>query len=335
MSFVRNLKIRSLLLSSFSIVSLLLVVVGTMGYMQLRQALEKNEEMYRVSTMPLADLGKLTESLQQISVALRDRVYATDAEEARFFEARLDALAREIDEVREEFAASIVDDEVQAAYDAFVASGSAYIASRARIMEYLAVGQTTRARTELRTNAFEAAQVEQTAIDRLGEIKIQKAQALSEESQRQGRIAGLITFGGVALGLLVSLGMGWLISGMVSRPVNALKEAANGIAQGNLDVTAEIDYKNELGELGDHFNEMVSQIQQSQRELEAEKAAIQDRVHQAVAESEAEQAYLSRSVSTMIQSMERFAAGDLSVRLTAERPDDIQRLYEGFNDVVR
>ncbi|MFZ6034052.1 MAG: HAMP domain-containing protein [Melioribacter sp.] len=47
------------------------------------------------------------------------------------------------------------------------------------------------------------------------------------------------------------------------------------------------------------------------------------------------QKYLERSTNRLLEGMNRFASGDLTVRLESERKgDDIARLIDGFNDVV-
>ena len=52
-------------------------------------------------------------------------------------------------------------------------------------------------------------------------------------------------------------------------------------------------------------------------------------------ESEAQQQYLSKSVDLILSEMGKFADGDLTVSLEAERADDeIGQLYQGFNRAV-
>ncbi len=79
----------------------------------------------------------------------------------------------------------------------------------------------------------------------------------------------------------------------------------------------------------------ADQAQEAAAALEAEKAAVEARIAEAVAGSEAERAYLGERVDAMLSVMQGFAEGDLTVHLPAdERDDAIRRLYGGFNDAV-
>jgi methyl-accepting chemotaxis protein len=91
---------------------------------------------------------------------------------------------------------------------------------------------------------------------------------------------------------------------------------------------------------------------QSERALEAEKASVQRRVNEAVnalrteqeaarrkdeeilRTSEELQTYLEASISTILDEMEKFSQGDLTVSVHSTSSDNISRLYSGFNNAV-
>ncbi|MFQ5569917.1 MAG: methyl-accepting chemotaxis protein [Rhodothermales bacterium] len=66
----------------------------------------------------------------------------------------------------------------------------------------------------------------------------------------------------------------------------------------------------------------------------AELAATSVSGRQAREQRKAQRLYLTRSVDHMLTEIERFAEGDLSVHLNAERDDEIGRLYDGFNKAI-
>ncbi|MEM6645508.1 MAG: methyl-accepting chemotaxis protein, partial [Bacteroidota bacterium] len=70
--------------------------------------------------------------------------------------------------------------------------------------------------------------------------------------------------------------------------------------------------------------------------LQEEKASVDAKIEQATAESVATQAYLEQRVDELLSGMERFAAGDLTVRLSTTNctAGDIGRLFDGFNGVA-
>ena len=76
--------------------------------------------------------------------------------------------------------------------------------------------------------------------------------------------------------------------------------------------------------------ESAAQLGEAKRLLEREKQSVEE----AAKEVSAQKDYLSRSVETMLPLIQRFAHGDLTVRLAAEQNDDIGRLCRSFNEAV-
>jgi methyl-accepting chemotaxis protein len=71
-------------------------------------------------------------------------------------------------------------------------------------------------------------------------------------------------------------------------------------------------------------------LQSMTKDLHDEKL----RVERAMNESEYVRFYLAQSVDTMLQAVQRFAHGDLTVKLHTQQEDEIGRLFEGFNDAL-
>ncbi len=147
------------------------------------------------------------------------------------------------------------------------------------------------------------------------------------------------------VGALIGLALGLLIARRMQSSLRTIRRAADRIKQGDFTVTVPIETRDELGILGSVFNQMTLQLRESLDELQNEKMSIERKVNEAVAASERERAYLSEKVETMLEEMNRFAEGDLTVRLrsasaTGEMTvnehlnDVVERLYNGFNAAV-
>ena len=135
------------------------------------------------------------------------------------------------------------------------------------------------------------------------------------------------------LGLLV----GGLIARQISNKVKNLAEAADKVANGNTDVSVDINSENELGKLAKSFNKMVADIKKSIEEvnlksIEAQNSAKESQNAKAIADVQKE--YLSKSVDEILIEMDKLAKGDLRVSLKIVNNDEIGRLFKGFNNVV-
>ncbi len=162
--------------------------------------------------------------------------------------------------------------------------------------------------------------------------KIDRDEALAAADALMGRI-GL--WGGALLVLVA--GIAFVFVRSFTRPLLALRDAVREATAGTLDAAVPVDGQDEVGELTAAFNEMVDQ----NRAALDDAAAKEEAARQATQEAEKarnrlkrQQADLQDDIATMKEAMDRFAEGDLTVRLDADRDDEVGRLYEQFNRAV-
>jgi methyl-accepting chemotaxis protein len=130
--------------------------------------------------------------------------------------------------------------------------------------------------------------------------------------------------------ILLSITITILVIRAIVSSIQDLSETTARVMSGDLTAQTHVESKDELGELARSVNSMIAQIQRGLHELTAEKSTIQRRVDEAVYSSEEQRSYLATNASILVKEMERFADGDLTVRLHHDRSDDIGALFEGF-----
>lgn len=64
-----------------------------------------------------------------------------------------------------------------------------------------------------------------------------------------------------AIALLLSGGVGWLLSRAIAQPIHTLTQAAGAVAQGQLDQQVPVTSQDELGRLSQTFNQMTTRLQ--------------------------------------------------------------------------
>lgn len=132
-----------------------------------------------------------------------------------------------------------------------------------------------------------------------------------------------MVIGAIAMGIVY----GVFISRILSRPILALKDAAEKVAAGDTNASVEADSKDELGSLSASFNRMVQNIRTAMREVNEKSAAAEGaarEAQEAKITSEMQSTYLASSVESILSEMNKFADGD----------DDIAKLFAGFNRSV-
>ncbi len=141
----------------------------------------------------------------------------------------------------------------------------------------------------------------------------------------------------IIIGALLALAIGYYFSRKITNPILELNSAAKQVSDGNTKIKVEVKTEDEVGQLSEIFNKMVSDINTSIEEVkikgeEANKAAMEAEI--AKKEAENQKQYLSKSVDLLLVNMDKFSDGDLTVKLNIERDDEIGRLYNGFNKSV-
>ncbi|MFO7445548.1 MAG: methyl-accepting chemotaxis protein [Ignavibacteriaceae bacterium] len=139
-----------------------------------------------------------------------------------------------------------------------------------------------------------------------------------------------ISLGIFAAGLFLIM---WLTKIIINK-IKKLNEAVQEVASGNLDVNMDINSEDEVGVLASSFKKMTQSIKDANEMLNKEKDGIALKVEEAVSESENQKLYLSQSIETILAEMNKFAEGDLTVSLKAEKDDEIGKLFNGFNRSV-
>lgn len=137
---------------------------------------------------------------------------------------------------------------------------------------------------------------------------------------------------------LISLGILIYVIRKILNPIKTLNKAANDFSNGKQDVYIESISNDELGNLADSFNKMIKNISSSIDEINNKTKIAEESAERAMNQEKLaieQQEYLQRNTKRMLDEMEKFAQGDLSVYLKPEKQgDDISKLFEGFNSAI-
>lgn len=138
--------------------------------------------------------------------------------------------------------------------------------------------------------------------------------------------------------LIATVAGGIYISKTVAKPIINIKNAAKRVGENDLNVEVSVRNNDEIGDLATAFNAMVINIKSAIAEVEqkgqlaADAAADAELAKQ---EIQTREAYLSNKIQLILQAMNQFEKGDLTVNLEIEKQDTIGKLFNGFNKAVK
>ncbi|WP_263788879.1 HAMP domain-containing protein, partial [Salinibacter grassmerensis] len=164
-------------------------------------------------------------------------------------------------------------------------------------------------------------------------LMVMPSTVLQETRQTSYLIAGGIVVGIGLLGVFIVV----VLRRTVSRPVNALREAAEEVQGGRLDVHVDADQGDEIGQLADAFNAMVAASREKTETLEEKSAQAEEALEKAETlqhEAEEEQEYLREQFDRISGVLSAVEQGDLTQRLTVKSDDAVGQLMEQVNAMI-
>lgn len=334
MKWFYNLSIRLKLLLGFGLTVLLAAAIAVVGYINIHAMSGQAHMVQADRLVPIQELGTAEARLLEIAI-IGQQMAGGDEDDAfadqlhkheQVFEASLDTIATtnmdkstksKLEEVRTKWAQ--FKPNIDQARKAVTSESVDLNTAQARAF-------TDDARALI------------TVIDEIGDHEQQLAEQADEAIARAERLATIELLGGSALALVLAIGLALFMARVISNPVRELEAAAQEVTDGDLQARTDIQSEDELGRLSKSFNGMVETIRDSLHEAEEQSRKAEEtaqEARQARQEIQEQQRALRDSVQHLLEKMNHFADGDLTVEADVEgREGAIRELFIGFNGVV-
>jgi len=142
-----------------------------------------------------------------------------------------------------------------------------------------------------------------------------------------------------ASGFVIFIFLLWFTSNkLIISPLNLLLSSMQSFKNSKKEVVVEIKSNDEIGRLSESFNSLTKSLIQNMNEINFETEAAEKAAEEAnkmKKNLDTEYKYLERSTNVIIEAMNKFGKGDLSISIKAERDTgEIYNLFESFNRTV-
>ena len=317
MNWYSNLNIKAKLLLSFVPLVLIAMTVAAVGLFNISSMNAQAEEMFEERLEPIIQLAVAQEALYEIMLSVNALTIEDHAQEHLVL--KIKEHEEGFEEAIEEIKATDLTEQERHEVEEVEAQFSILKLEIETAIEHAAQGTLVAGEAAL-IQFHDEAEVVIHELDQI--ISEEEAAALELEHKitadyKAARIEIAVV---IALGMLLAVVIGFWVAQLLSKPVQILTEAAKRVAEGDLTATVEVKSTDEIGMLARNFNTMVDNLKQAMEQAEEQK-------------THAEQAklYLSTSVDRMLTEMEKFAEGDLTISLDAERSDEIGEIFAAVN----
>lgn len=329
MKWFLNLKIGTKLIISFIVVAIIAGVVGAIGVYNISVINKNDKIMYENMTVPLSQTAEMAKLFQKVRVITRDMILEEDTDKIEEKNQEISDTVAEINGYSESFAQTIISEEAQNAYDAFLATRVEYRSHLEQLLELCLVNKDEEAFQFLEGEMKTSADNEQAAIDKLVELKVNGAKEKADANSAKAQSAIVLMASIIAAGMIIAILLGIYISRIIGIPVRKVSKAAELIADGDLNIELDINTRDEVGllaasfrRMAENLNEVMSNISVAAEQVASGSKQVSDS-SMALSQGATEQA---SSVEELSSSLEEIAVQTKQNADNANRANQLAEL---------
>jgi methyl-accepting chemotaxis protein len=325
LKWFNDLKIGTKLLASFAVVAAIAGLIGWVGLSGLSKISATSTTMYKDQLVPIRDLGYANAALLVARTETRNMVLDKQIAGRQKYADLMYAEDKKVDGYIDAYSKTVLSKEEQEVLPKFKSAFEGYKKARAGAIDHLLKGQDAAAWGIVDGEAKQSMSIARQALRDLIDINVRVAEAGEKANEAAAASATTTILGFLAVGVLFAIGIGLLMARAIGRPLRAMQAAAEKLALGDVDVSIELDSKDELGALAQSFRVMAGVIKE--RATLAQKIAVGDLSLEVRARSE--QDLLGKSFIQLVESMneitraaEEIAHGNLTVTIRERSAQD-------------
>ena len=291
MKFVANLKIKTKLLISFTIISLFVGIVGFNAIYNMRKMNEDMKSMYNNRLLSIQYLGKIAKNEMAGRADLEHALHVTDKDELIVILKKIDTLVFENLRLLEKYKATELTAEQTSLIAKYALDNENFNNSRANIQNLLLTGRQDEA-AFLFKNVEAARIVSLKNLDDMIAQNIDIADKVNKQSNKTFIESYQFMFILITAALIIAIGLGLVLSNYITKSLKRGVNFAKSLSEGNLTGNIKINSKDEFGVLGlalniasqntlilvGKLNNIIQQLSSSSEDLSRASEEIFDKV---------------------------------------------------------
>lgn len=260
MNWYSNLKLGTKMILGFLIVALIAGGIGVMGIINIREVDRNDAFLYEQVTVPLGEMIFIAESFQRMRGNLKDIVMASSEAEILDYEKRIEARNKEFHDNLTSFQTTLFTEEGKKLVGEVFDIKSRYDVLAKQVIAFARAGQSDQAIALLNGEMNTLRTEIEEDYRRLWELKVEGGRTTSDNNHATTAASVRMTIILIVLGMAISIALGYFISSSIRKPISKMVDASKRMANGDLDVTLDIQTKDEIGILADAFRTMADNM---------------------------------------------------------------------------
>ncbi len=256
-----NLKIRTKLLTGFVIVALIAGMVGAFGIINLKALDDKDTYLYEKMTVPLGEMIIIAESFQRARGNIRDVFLSSTPEEIADYEQRFKDRFADVRTNQESYQKTLFSDEGKKLNATMKEELTQYEAIGLQIIQLVRENRREEAMALNKGKAEELRNSIEGAYRKMREIKVETAMNTSADNTVQAQRTMWAMGGLVGVAMLLAVGLGVLLSGIISRPLRKSVEMMQEMSKGHLAMRMNMNTCDEVGLMASAMDAFADDLQ--------------------------------------------------------------------------
>ncbi|MGE5629487.1 MAG: methyl-accepting chemotaxis protein, partial [Caulobacteraceae bacterium] len=269
MQWFYNLKISAKLLLGFILVALIAGVVGVTGIVNIKTIDNNDTALYELNTVPIDQILNVRNAYNQTRIAMRDMILDKNAANRdKYINTVKENIVIMKDEL-EKFSKTLQTDEGRKLTQDLKSAIAAYEPYINKLTELVNANKNDEAYSNMQGEGLQLAKNINDPIDTLTKLKVDLAKQKSDTNTATANKSVITMIIFILVGMGLAVGLGIFISNIISKPVGKLAVIADKIAQGDLNVSMDINTKDEIGSLAESFRTMADNINEVMSNINA------------------------------------------------------------------
>ena len=239
----KNSKIKKKLILSFIMISVLCAAMGLFSSYNLKALDNSDTELYEHMTVPLAEIGEISTQFERTRVYLRNAIIANTPAEVQKNTEEITAIRSNVSDLMEQFETTVLSDDMRSAYGDLTEARKAYGTGLDKVLALAAQNKDAEALAIAGENGElgKAAVAEEAAITKIVEMKVADAKEKADSNTAAANRTIILTLIIAAVVFILSMIIGFYISGLITRPLNKVVHLLEEMSKGHLKERLNID----------------------------------------------------------------------------------------------
>lgn len=263
MKWFYNLKITKKLMLSIILVAIISGVVGIVGIISLQSVTNNATSMYVYNTKPLPELTTIVDRYQKIRVNLRDIALSKNTTTINTDINGITQYNNDIQDSLNKYTQTTNNNTIRTELNSLKGYiNNDLIPYENNIFNLYQSNQQVKIQQLIASRGSQITNEMEKSLSNLNNLNVTLAKQKADSDAAEANKAIITMIIVVVIGILIAVLLGVFISRLISKQVNMMVEAGEKISQGDLDITIDIDSKDEIGILAAAFKKMIAAIKE-------------------------------------------------------------------------